>query len=196
MYQLTKDLKKNPLIGRVDSIVTTDSKITKDQYYRLYHLNDKEMDKQVKQLLATTTRPHLTVITIVPKAPINTPQMDDLIQQLRMIKPPTGMTLQLTGVPVSNYDLLATIARIIPHAILWIIVFTYLILLVLLRSLFLPFKAILMNILSLCACYGALVLVFQDGYLHEYLNFEPQGLLDISLLVIIFCCLIWFFYGL
>ena len=71
-------------------------------------------------------------------------------------------------------------------------VFTYLILLVLLRSVFLPLKAIVMNLLSLSACYGALVLVFQEGYLHRLLNFEPQGMLDISLLVIIFCALFGF----
>ena len=52
----------------------------------------------------------------------------------------------------------------------------------LLRSLVLPLKAIFINLLSLCACYGALVLVFQDGYLAKFLNFEAQGILDISLL--------------
>ncbi len=49
-----------------------------------------------------------------------------------------------------------------------------------------------MNLLSLCACFGALVLVFQYGYLHQFLNFEPQGMLDISLLVIIFCAILVF----
>lgn len=49
-----------------------------------------------------------------------------------------------------------------------------------------------MNLLSLSACYGALYLVFQVGYFHEFLNFEPQGMLDVSLLVIIFCALFGF----
>ena len=108
------------------------------------------------------------------------------------IKAPPPLKLQLTGTPVSNVEVLNSISRVLPYAILWIMVFTYLILLILLRSLFLPIKAILMNILSLCACYGALVLVFQDGYLHDWLNFEPQTTLDISLLVIIFCALFGF----
>ncbi len=63
---------------------------------------------------------------------------------------------------------------------------------VLLRSLFLPFKAIVLNILSLAATYGVLVYIFQDGHFHELLNFEPQGNLDISMLVIIFCALFGF----
>jgi len=88
--------------------------------------------------------------------------------------------------------LLVSVREAIPYAILWVIVFTYLILLILLRSLFLPVKAIIMNVLSLSACYGALHLVFQEGYLHHLLNFEPQGMLDVSLLVIIFCALFGF----
>ena len=49
-----------------------------------------------------------------------------------------------------------------------------------------------MNLLSLSACYGALVFIFQDGYLHQLFNFEPQGMLDISLVVIIFCAIFGF----
>jgi RND superfamily putative drug exporter len=37
-----------------------------------------------------------------------------------------------------------------------------------------------------------LVFVFQEGHLHRLLNFEPQGMLDISLLIIIFCALFGF----
>jgi RND superfamily putative drug exporter len=69
------------------------------------------------------------------------------------------------------------------------VTFTYLILLVLLRSVILPLKAILTTILSLFASYGVLVLVIQQGAFHELLHFEPQGMLDISLLIIIFCAL-------
>ena len=88
--------------------------------------------------------------------------------------------------------MLATIYRVLPHAMIWIMVFSYLILLILLRSVFLPFKAILMNLLSLCASYGALVFVFQEGHFAQWLNFQPQEMLDISLLVIIFCALFGF----
>ena len=49
-----------------------------------------------------------------------------------------------------------------------------------------------MNGLSLCATYGVLVFVFQEGHLHQLLHFTPQGILDISLLVIIFCALFGF----
>lgn len=192
VYDLAHRLKQNPLVEEVNSIVTTNARLTKAKYQSLYNLPSHLLDNNIKQLLATTTAKYLTVMTIISKYPVNSHQTKTLVDDLRNIKASPGLNLQLTGTPVTNIDLLNTIARILPYAITWIIVFTYIILLILLRSIFLPFKAILMNILSLCACYGALMLVFQDGYLHQYLNFEPQGMLDISLLVIIFCALFGF----
>ncbi|CEG56336.1 MMPL family transporter [Legionella fallonii] len=192
LYDLAQKLKKNPDIKKVNSIVTGNSDLTKKQYYDLYHLKQSRDSDEVKKLLSTTTHNHVTVITIVSKYPVNSPETKELITKLQQIKKFKGLNLQLAGKPASNKEVLGTIYRVLPYAILWIMVFSYLILLLLLRSLFLPFKAILMNLLSLSACYGALVLVFQDGYLSHLLNFQPQGFLDISLLVIIFCALFGF----
>ena len=50
-----------------------------------------------------------------------------------------------------------------PRALAFIVVATYIVLLLLFRSVILPLKALLMNTLSILASYGALVVVFQDG---------------------------------
>lgn len=192
LVDLTSRLKRNALIDQVNSIVTTVPQLTQGQYYDLYNQHKNKMDPNIKQLLETTTRHYFTVITIISHYQVNSAKTKTLIMDLRKMKVEQGMTEQLTGTPVSNLDVMASIKHALPYAIVWIMVSTYLILLVLLRSLFLPFKAILMNLLSLSASYGALVLVFQEGYLHGLLNFEPQGMLDISLLVIIFCALFGF----
>ncbi len=192
LYKLADKLKDTASVSEVNSIVTTDPRLTVDQYYGLYHLPHDVMTKNVKELLATTTGHSFTVMNVISKYQINSPKTTLLIDDLRDINTTHGMTLQLTGTPVSNRDVLDGIKHMLPYAILWIMVFTYLILLVLLRSIFLPIKAIIVNLLSLSACYGALVLVFQEGYLHHLLNFETQGMLDVSLLVIIFCALFGF----
>jgi RND superfamily putative drug exporter len=46
-----------------------------------------------------------------------------------------------------------------------------------------------MNVLSILASYGALVWIFQDGHFHEILGFTPQGFVEASLPVIMFCVL-------
>lgn len=191
LYDLTRKLKNNPLVSEVNSIVTVDKKTTKAQYYRLYQMSKKSMSDEVKNLLETTTRRTFTEITVIYKYPVQSPQTDALIKELRDLKSPT-FNLRLTGKPITNADLLSSVGKILPYAVIWIFVFTYIILLILLRSVFLPFKALLMNVLSLSASYGALHLVFQEGYLHQLLHFEPQGMLDVSLLVIIFCALFGF----
>ncbi|WP_058535539.1 MMPL family transporter [Legionella saoudiensis] len=192
IYNLVDKLKDNSRIKKVTGIISSDSDLTKNQYYTLYHDKRSLSDAHVKQLLANTTLKHITVLNIVSKYPLNSPETKKLIEELHNLQPIPGLTMQLTGTAVSNIDVLHSIYRILPHAILWIMIFSYLILLVLLRSLFLPLKAILMNLLSLSASYGALVFVFQKGYLSTLLNFEPQGMLDVSLLVIIFCALFGF----
>ena len=166
--------------------------LKKTQYQTLYHSSAGLTDPNIHVLLKTTTGKQFTVMSIVSDHGANSPEMKTLIGQLRHMNPGTGLSLQVTGTPVNNADVLKGIAGIFPYALTWIIVLTYFVLLLLLRSLFLPLKAILMNVLSLCATYGVLVFVFQEGHLHELLNFGPQGILDISLLVIIFCALFGF----
>lgn len=192
LYKVTHKLKRNPLIAEVNSIVTTNNDLTKLQYYKLYNVRTSLMNKNIHQLLETTTGKHFTVINIISHFPIDSPETTTLIHDLRHLSAGKQLDIELAGSPIDNRDVLKTITDILPYAVLWIVTFTYLILLLLLRSVFLPIKAILMNLLSISACFGALVLVFQEGYLHQFLNFEPQGMLDISLLVIIFCAIFGF----
>lgn len=191
LYDLTKKIKENDLVKDVNSIVSTYSDLTKNQYYAFYQLQSNLVKPNVKALLATTTGRSFTIVNITSKYDANSEQTKKLITQLENMNT-KHLDAKLTGRPVSNMEVLDAIEKMLPFAILWIMVFTYLLLLVLLRSVFLPLKAIFMNLLSLSACYGALVLIFQEGYLHQFLNFEPQGMLDISLLVIIFCALFGF----
>ncbi|MFA6301820.1 MAG: MMPL family transporter [Legionella sp.] len=189
---LVQEIKRNHSVKEVNSIVNTSANIPKDQYYALYHTPDKLMSPQIKQLLSTTTTKHVTIINVTSKYDSNAPQTQKLISALRTLKNRDHLMIHLAGVPVINKEVLHSIFNILPWAVLWVMGFTYIVLLILLRSIFLPFKAIVMNMLSLSACFGALVLVFQEGYFSSFLNFEPQGMLDISLLVIIFCALFGF----
>ncbi|WP_233586488.1 MMPL family transporter [Legionella sp. km772] len=191
IYDFTQEIKENPLVKQVNSIVTTSPELSRYQYYRLY-TQKKIKDEDVKKMLDTTTSQDSTLLNIVSKYSLNSEQTNKLITNLETLTPPAGMRVYLTGVPVINEDIFDSIWENLPYALLWIMASTYLILLVLLRSLFLPFKAILMNLLSLCACYGALVFIFQEGHLAAWLNFQPQGMLDLSILVIIFCALFGF----
>ena len=62
--------------------------------------------------------------------------------------------------------------------LLFVLAFSYLVLLVLLRSAVLPLKAVLMNLLSVAAAYGVLVAVFQYGWLDSLLGFHHLGYIN------------------
>jgi uncharacterized membrane protein YdfJ with MMPL/SSD domain len=58
---------------------------------------------------------------------------------------------------------------------LFVLVFSYLVLFLLLRSVLLPLKAVLMNLLSVAAAYGVLVMVFQYGWFDGLLGYDSLG---------------------
>lgn len=192
IYNFSRKLEKDKNIKRVDSIVTTSPRLSVRQYQGLYTSDAIKKDKNLKQLIETTTGKQFTVMRVFSQYGINAPETKDLIKELRTMKPGKGLSLQVTGVPAQNLDVMQAIKNVFPYAAIWVMSLTYLSLLLLLRSIFLPFKAIFMNILSLAACYGVLIFIFQEGHFHELLNFEPQGMLDITLAIIIFCAIFGF----
>lgn len=192
LVQFTKKLKKIPEIKIVDSIVTTKPHLTKEQYQALYTSDAKEKNSAIRQLLETSTRKQFTVITLTTQHEPDSPKTLELIKQLRDLKSYSNWTVTLAGAPANNYDVFKAISNTFHFAVIWIIALTYIILLILLRSLFLPLKAILMNMLSLCVSYGILVFIFQQGHFHHLLNFSVQHMLDISMLIIIFCAIFGF----
>lgn len=192
LNKLIKEIKKHPSVKEVRGIISTKSQLKSSQYYTLYSTPKSLMPNQIKDLLATTTKDHATVFSIISRYNVHSYKTKELIQYLRDLEPTVNLSLHITGVPANNLDVFENIKHIFPIAVAWIMALTYIILLILFRSIFLPLKAIIMNMLSLCASYGVLVFIFQDGNLHELLNFNPQGILDISLLIIIFCALFGF----
>ena len=77
-----------------------------------------------------------------------------------------------------------------PIVFAFVLTLAFLLLLVTFRSIIVPIKAIVLNLLSVGASYGALTLIFQHGWLHKQLGFETPGFvvawLPLFLFVILF----------
>ncbi len=151
--------------------------------------------RQALELAGTDTRlssligPHDAMIVAFPVKPANDPQNKELLGDLRRLKPAGDMTLRVGGGTAEIVDVVGVIAHYFLIAAAIVVTCTYLVLLLLFRSVILPIKAILMNTLSILAAYGALVWIFQEGHLHRYLGFTAQGYVEASLPVIMFCVL-------
>ena len=111
-----------------------------------------------------------------------------LLAELRAMELP-GLTLLVDGGTAEIVDVVDLMYADFPKAIALVVGATYLVLLLLFRSVLLPLKAVLMNGLSILASYGALVWVFQEGNLGQFLGFTGLGFVEASLPVIMFCVL-------
>jgi RND superfamily putative drug exporter len=93
----------------------------------------------------------------------------------------------VAGASITVHDFVSTISARLPWIIGFVVCVTMLVLLLLLRSVVLPVKAVIMNVLSLLAGYGAMVWVFQEGHLEWLLQFRSSGAIDAEIPVILFC---------
>ncbi|MGN6190068.1 MAG: MMPL family transporter, partial [Conexibacter sp.] len=98
-----------------------------------------------------------------------------LVQRLRG-ELPAGA--QVGGSPAFGKDFADRIASSMVLIALFVLALSYLVLLLLLRSVVLPLKAVLMNLLSVGAAYGILVAVFQLGWIDGFLGFHSDGYID------------------
>lgn len=128
-------------------------------------------------------------ILAFPVAPANQPENKQLLSSLRSIPATNGTRILVGGGTAEIVDVVDEIYDRFPLVASVIVVATYLILLVLFRSVLLPLKAIVLNMLSILASYGALVWIFQEGHFSGVLGFTPQGFVEASLPVIMFCVL-------
>ncbi len=99
-----------------------------------------------------------------------------------------GLDTLVTGSAAFLVDFKAEIVRKLPYGLALIGAATLVLLFLMTGSLLVPVKALVMNVLSLGATFGALVWVFQEGHLSGLLGFEPAGgvLLFVPIIVFVF----------
>lgn len=109
----------------------------------------------------------------------------EVVAGIRQVRPAEARTW-VTGQEAILADFVAQLRRDVPIALLFVVVATFVLLFLLTGSVLIPVKALLMNLLSLGATFGVLVLVFQDGRGEGLLGFASTGGIEATLPVIIF----------
>jgi RND superfamily putative drug exporter len=142
-----------------------------------------------KALLASTTAPSTVLFQVAPRSDPSGGSAQALSQTIKRLDLPPGYTVHVAGLSAGTHDFLSALYGRFPWVILFVVCVTYVVLLFLLRSAWLPLKAVLVNSLSIMASFGALVFIFQQGHLSSVFNFVPEGYVDATLPVIMFCTL-------
>jgi uncharacterized membrane protein YdfJ with MMPL/SSD domain len=99
---------------------------------------------------------------------------------------PAPFPVKVGGQTAEFLDQQSSLGDHLPWALAIIATTTLVILFLMTGSVVLPIKTLLMNVLTLSAAFGALVLVFQDGRLEGLLDFTSQGALESSQPILLF----------
>ena len=99
----------------------------------------------------------------------------DLVADVRAQAAPDGSSVLVGGRAAELKDLLASLGSTLPWMGLFIVGVTMLLLFLAFGSVVLPVKAVVMNLLSLTASFGAIVWIFQEGHLSGLLGFTATG---------------------
>nr|WP_239521754.1 MMPL family transporter [Geodermatophilus sabuli] len=102
----------------------------------------------------------------------------DLVGEVRSVPAPDGGDVLVGGQTAALEDLLDSLASLLPWMAVFVVATTFVLLFLAFGSLVLPVKAVVMNVLSLGASFGALVWIFQEGNLSGLLDFTPTGFVE------------------
>lgn len=125
-------------------------------------------------------------LTVSTSVPLFSDASERQLDQLHEVAPPDGKSVELAGVAQSNRDSVAAITSKLPLVLGLIAVSTFCLLFLLTGSVVLPLKALVLNVLSLAAAFGAMVWIFQEGHLGAF-GTTPTGTLVANVPVLLFC---------
>jgi RND superfamily putative drug exporter len=123
------------------------------------------------------------LIQATPSHPSESDATRALVDRLReAVVPATALsriaTVDVGGETARSDDARAQVSGSMWKIVLFVLALSFIVLVVMLRSLLLPLKAVLMNLLSIGAAFGVLVAIFQWGWLDSVFGFESLGALD------------------
>ncbi len=157
------------------------------QLLGLYSSGNYKQIPALNLLVTSTTTGDTTVLVITSNTTLDSDVGKALIDHFRSDSAGAsqGLQIRVGGLQALSLDLDRALYQNFPKAILFILLATYLLLLLMFRSVLLPLKAVLMNTLSVGVTYGALVFVFQWGNF----GFTHVEFIDAITPILLFCIL-------
>jgi putative drug exporter of the RND superfamily len=125
-------------------------------------------------------------LTVSSTAPLFTQANDTQLKRLHEVAGPAGRSVEMGGVAQVNRDSVDAVTDRLPLVLGLMAAVTFVLLFLLTGSVVLPLKALVCNVLSLSAAFGALVWIFQDGHLGALWT-TPSGTLVANMPVLLFC---------
>jgi putative drug exporter of the RND superfamily len=126
------------------------------------------------------------LLTVNSAATLFSDAFDTQLTRLHQVAGPGGKSVEMAGVAQVNRDSVDAVTDRLPLVLGLMAAITFVLLFLLTGSVVMPVKALICNMLSLTAAFGALVWIFQDGHLGA-LGTTPSGTLVANMPVLLFC---------
>lgn len=126
------------------------------------------------------------LFTVTSTAPLYSKESATQLDRLHQVAGPAGRSVEMGGLAQVNRDSVDAITKRLPTVLGLIAVITFALLFLLTGSAVLPLQALVCNVLSLTAAFGAMVWIFQDGHLGA-LGTTANGTLNANIPVLLFC---------
>lgn len=185
-YRYSREIARLPGVIKVESFVDVDPTLEVDNYVSLWALPEGFRPVLLDEARQLTTNEHIVTFSVVTRGNAHSDSAREIVRRLRAMPTPPAREALVCGQTAVDLDTTQYILSRAPKAVAWVMGMTMLVLFMLLGSVVLPIKAVLMNLLSLTASFGALVWIFEDGHLRTILRFEPQPIEPV-LPLILFC---------
>ncbi|GCE10186.1 MMPL family transporter [Tengunoibacter tsumagoiensis] len=190
---LTNWLQKQEHITNVTGLLTPtrNTQLNEQQLMVLYSTGTYQQQPALAQFVAATTADDTTLLSVENNTQIDSSAGKALITHLRSdhTAAAQGLRVLVGGYQASSLDFTNSLYTNFPLAIAFILASTFILLAIMFRSILIPLKAIIINLLSIGAAYGVLVFVFQWGNFQSVLNFTPNGFIDSPVPILLFCTL-------
>jgi RND superfamily putative drug exporter len=187
LVDLSERLSKLEHVVKVNSAVSFDPRaLGLPDLAAVYAIPRERLPAQLQGLLRFSVGRHIVLFDVEASPALYSDEARELVRQIRALAPPPGGEKLVTGFTAIDLDTVNFIITKTPGAVAFVMLATIVVLFLLLGSVVLPLKAVVMNLLSISASFGALVWVFQDGHGASLLGFQPAPI-DPSTPVIMFC---------
>jgi RND superfamily putative drug exporter len=145
----------------------------------------EEQSQRIAPALARTVDRDLALVTAVGVHPWRSEEAVQTVEAVRALAHP-DLGVVVGGTTAQLVDVRAALREYGVLAAFLVVAWNLAVLLRAFRSIVVPIKAVLMNVISLAASYGVLVFVFQDGHFSEWLGFEPLGGIEPTIPLVMF----------
>ena len=183
-------MEADPRVVRVESLFGSGPRLTAQQYRSVLEMNipaalgGDRLRAAAEEFVSDDRRTQM--IRVVPRSGPTSQETRTLVDDTRASPPVGDMVVRVTGTTAYLKDTVDSMYTDFPKVVVYVVIVTYLALLLLFRSVLLPLKAVALNALSILASFGALVFVFQYGNFQDLLGFTTDGFTESTVPILVF----------